>query len=70
VDNPGLDIFTAFIDPASVEDDSICLAFHPALLGGTLVITGKTMDGKDLKFIPYFLWANRGDSQMTVWVNC
>jgi hypothetical protein len=43
--------------------------FVPDLLGGCVVIHGKTTDGEPLKFIPYFLWANRGDSQMTVWVN-
>jgi Uncharacterized protein conserved in bacteria len=26
-------------------------------------------DGKILKFVPFFLWANRAESQMTVWVN-
>jgi len=39
-------------------------------LGGCVVIHGTTTDGKSLKFIPYFLWANRGESQMVVWVNC
>jgi DUF1680 family protein len=43
--------------------------FVPNLLDGCVVLHGKTMDGKPLKFIPYFLWANRGESQMTVWVN-
>jgi DUF1680 family protein len=43
--------------------------YIPTLLGGTQVLRTKTTDGKDLIFIPYFLWANRGESQMTVWVN-
>jgi DUF1680 family protein len=64
VDNPGVDIFTAQLDPTSLRDE-----FIPDLLGGCVVIHGKTMDGKHLKFIPYFLWANRGESQMVVWVN-
>jgi DUF1680 family protein len=64
VDNPGLDIFAVQLDPASLHDE-----FVPNLLGGIVVIHGKTMDGKPLKFIPYFLWANRGESQMTVWVH-
>jgi DUF1680 family protein len=64
VDNPGVDIFTAQLDPASLRDE-----FIPDLLGGCVIIHGKTTDGKALKFIPYFLWANRGESQMTVWVN-
>jgi DUF1680 family protein len=64
VDNPGVDSFTAQLDSLSLSDE-----FVPDLLGGCVVIHGKTIDGKPLKFIPYFLWANRGESQMTVWVN-
>jgi DUF1680 family protein len=64
VDNPGVDIFTAQLDSSSLRDE-----FIPDLLGGCVVIHGKTTDGKPLKFIPYFLWANRGEAQMTVWVN-
>jgi uncharacterized protein len=64
VDNPGMNIFTAQLDPSTLRDE-----FVPNLLGGCVVIHGKTTDGKLLKFIPYFLWANRGESQMTVWVN-
>jgi len=64
VDNPGVDIFTAQLDSSSLTPE-----FIPDLLGGCVVIYGKTMDGKPLKFIPYFLWANRNESQMTVWVN-
>jgi len=63
VDLPGIDIFAATIDPSSLRDE-----FVPDLLGGCVVITGKTIEGTPLKFIPYFLWANRGKSQMTVWV--
>jgi DUF1680 family protein len=64
VDNPNIDIFTAQLDTSSLRDE-----FVPDLLDGCVVIHGKTMDGQPLKFIPYFLWANRGESQMTVWVN-
>ena len=64
VDNPGVDIFTARLDPSSLQTD-----FSPILLEGTQMITGKSTDGKDLAFIPYFLWANRGESQMSVWIN-
>ena len=65
VDNPEVDIFTAQLDPSSLRDE-----FFPDLLGGTVAIHGRTTDGAPLKFIPYFLWANRGESQMTVWANC
>jgi len=64
VDNPDVDIFTARLDPASLSAE-----FIPGLLGGCVAIHGETTDGKPLKFIPYFLWANRGESQMVVWVN-
>jgi DUF1680 family protein len=64
VDNSDVDIFTAQLDPSSLRDEYV-----PALLGGIVVIHAKTTDGKPLKFIPYFLWANRGESKMTVWVN-
>lgn len=63
VDNMGVDIFTAQVDAGSlapVEDAS--------LLGGIIKLVGKTVDGQPLTFIPYYLWANRGESQMTVWV--
>ena len=64
VDNPEVDIFTAQLDPSTLRDE-----FVPDLLSGCVVIHGKATDGKLLKFIPYFLWANREESQMTVWVN-
>ncbi len=64
VDNPAVDIFAVRLDPASLRDE-----FAPDLLGGCVVIHGKTVEGKPLKFIPYCLWANRGESQMVVWVN-
>jgi hypothetical protein len=63
VDNPELDIFSSCLDPGSLST-----SFLPSLLGGTQIITGKSKDGKELKFIPYFLWANRGKSQMAIWI--
>ncbi|GAP13019.1 putative glycosyl hydrolase [Longilinea arvoryzae] len=62
-DNLGVDLFDARLDPESlswVEDE--------ALLGGIVKLVGRTVDGQALTFIPYFLWGNRGPSQMTVWV--
>jgi DUF1680 family protein len=64
-----VDIFSSRLNPSSVVDHASSVTSLPALLGGTKVITGKTTDGKNLTFIPYLLWANRGESQMTVWVN-
>ncbi|HEX5837937.1 MAG TPA: beta-L-arabinofuranosidase domain-containing protein [Anaerolineales bacterium] len=64
VDHPGMDIFTAQLDPSSLYEE-----FVRDLLGGCIVVHGRTFNGKTLKFIPYFLWGNRGESQMTVWVH-
>ncbi len=64
VDNPGLDIFSLRLAPSSLQTE-----FSPPLLGGTGILRAKTTDDKPLVFIPYLLWANRGESQMTVWVN-
>jgi len=64
VDHPAEDIFTAKVAPSTFREEYV-----PDLLGGCVVIHGKTTDGGPLKFIPYFLWGNRGESQMTVWVN-
>jgi uncharacterized protein len=63
LDNPGTDIFSAQLDPSSLSDE-----FVPDLLGGCVVIHANSVDDRPLRFIPYFLWANRGPSQMTVWV--
>ena len=64
VDNGGIDIFNIRIEPDSIQAEYI-----PALLGGIWVLRGKTIDGREFTAIPYHLWANRGESQMTVWIN-
>ncbi|MEN4041659.1 MAG: hypothetical protein ROW39_04890, partial [Anaerolineaceae bacterium] len=63
VDNPGIDIFTEKLDPAS-----LVAGFDPVLLGGMVKITAKTSNGQPLTLIPYYAWGNRAASQMTVWV--
>lgn len=64
VDNPGIDIFSARLDPETLQAE-----FDPSLLGGMVKILARTDHGEPLTFIPYFRWGNRGESQMTVWVN-
>jgi DUF1680 family protein len=64
VDNHEVDIFNVQIDPTS-----LVVHFDPDLFGGTSVITARSLDSTPLIFIPYYLWGNRGPSQMTVWVN-
>ena len=63
-DNPGVDIFTTRIDPASLLP-----VVAETELGRITTLRGKSVQGQDLTFIPYQMWANRGASQMTVWVN-
>jgi DUF1680 family protein len=62
-DNPDLDLFEARIDLAS-----LAAGFNPALLGGIWTLSAKTAQAETVSAIPYFSWANRGESQMVVWV--
>ena len=64
IDNPDVDIFSTRLDTTSLQSEPA-----PEMLGGITILSGQTMDGQALTFIPYHLWANRGESQMTVWVN-
>jgi hypothetical protein len=64
VDNPDVDIFTCRLEPSSLRTE-----FDAQLLGGICLLRGYTADGQPLAFIPYQLWANRGESQMSVWIN-
>ncbi len=63
VDNPGVDLFDVEVDPVS-----LCPVPAPDLLGGATLLRGATPSGVPLTFIPYMLWANRGPSQMNVFV--
>ncbi len=64
-DNPELDVLTAGVNAAAIRSE-----WEPELFGGTMVLRGMTHSHQPLTFIPYALWANRGESQMQVWVNC
>lgn len=63
-DNPGLDIFTTRLNPATLFPEEL-----ETELGRITVLRGESTHAEPLTFIPYHLWANRGPSQMTVWVN-
>ena len=63
-DNPAVDIFCARLEPGSLAP-----VYDAVLLGGVVKILGQTKEGTPLTFIPYFLWGNRGPSQMNVWVH-
>ena len=64
LDNPGLDIFSTRLEPSSLQVEQ-----DENLFGGITVLRGRSKEDAALTFIPYHLWANRGKSQMTVWVN-
>ena len=63
VDNPDCDIFNAMIRAGSLRAE-----VSPAHFEGITILCGETPAGKPLVFIPYLYWANRGASQMTVFV--
>lgn len=61
VDNPEIDVLTAKVDAAALQS-----AWQPDLFGGTMVLRGLNNTGQPVTFIPYMLWANRGEAQMQV----
>ena len=63
-DNPDLELFQIRIDPSSTQAE-----FDPDLLGGVWGLRGETVGGRAFTAIPYAYWANRGESQMVVWVS-
>ncbi len=63
IDNPNLDIFALQADPASLHAE-----YSSELFDGIWVIRGTTLDQQPITAIPYYLWANRGASQMSVMV--
>ncbi len=64
VDNPDADIFNSAIEKTSLD-----AVFDRTTLGGITKIIGQTKTGEPITFVPYYLWGNRGESTMTVWVN-
>ncbi len=52
-----------------VDTKTVVARFDPVLLGGTTVLEGYSLKGEPLKWIPYLLWGNRGESRMTVFCN-
>lgn len=60
---------SADIMNVKLKPDSLQVELDPNLLDGTWVIHGVDINGECLTFIPYMLWANRGKSEMTVFVS-
>jgi DUF1680 family protein len=61
LDNPGIDIFHVTLEVNSLHTISGN--------GDEVLLEGRTLDGKVLKFIPYMQWGNHEPSVMTVFVN-
>jgi Glycoside hydrolase family 127 C-terminal domain len=62
--------FNTFVyDTITPDPRPLALTFDQIMLEGINRVAGKTKGGKPLTFIPYFLWGNRGPSQMNVWIN-
>lgn len=67
IDN-GDNILDLSIDPSS----EFTTNFQPDLLNGVVTIHGSASDDnreQEFTAIPYYSWANRGDSKMSVWLN-
>lgn len=63
VDNPALDLLEV-----KIKLDNLTAVYSSDHFEGIWVLQGKTVQGQAFTAIPYSYWANRGDSQMTVWM--
>jgi hypothetical protein len=63
VDNPGLDLFEEQIDL-----DSLAVRPGAEPWPDAQFVAGQTVSGRPFTAIPYAFWANRGPSQMNVWL--
>jgi len=70
VDNEVESIFNIKLN----DNDVLQEKFQKYLLNGIVTITGSIYNNQkknleEISLIPYYTWANRGKSQMTVWIN-
>ena len=63
-DNPGQDVHRLSADTGAELTEE----YDPGLLQGVMKVMGKTIDGRDFIAVPYYAWANRGPSDMEVWI--
>ncbi len=59
-DNSAINVHGMKADPANA------LTTEPD--GDTVVIIGRTTDGKPFRAVPYFTWGNKGKTDMAVWI--
>ncbi|MFH1539224.1 MAG: beta-L-arabinofuranosidase domain-containing protein [bacterium] len=63
-DNKGLDVHKLKVD----KKTGLAVENNQNLLGGIVTIKGRTAGGEQFTAIPYYAWANRGFSNMAVWL--
>ncbi len=59
-DNPGITL------PPRIIQDSLMVVEGNSDFEGIPLVLGKSNEGIPVRFIPYFLWGNRGKSKMSV----
>lgn len=62
IDQPNVNIFNVVLSQDAVTEKPL-----PESLGEGVALEARSINGEILTFIPYHLWANRGESQMVVW---
>jgi len=69
VDNPDVDVLKVTL-PRKAK---LHAEHRDGLLGGVTVLKGEGLDNQQrpvtLTAVPYYSWANRGNSAMTIWIN-
>jgi len=63
-DNPGINVHRAVLLKSQKLSSELTSNFP----GGVVLIKGKTVNGKNFTAIPYYLWSNRGPSDMEIWI--
>lgn len=56
------------VDDLCVDRDALREEYDDRLLGGVPVAIARTTDGRPVRAIPYFMWANRELGPMRVWL--
>jgi uncharacterized protein len=68
----GVDHEGRVLDLALPDDVRLDASFDAGFAGGVIVVRGQARRGDqrvELRLIPHFAWANRGVTEMTVWIN-
>lgn len=63
IDNPG------GVEFALAAEPELAAEFRPGLLGGVVVVTGRTTENGRFQAVPFYTLANRGKSQQRVWLS-